>query len=265
MSSHKAKGSLYKAQGIVLKSVKLGEADKIITFFTDSYGKTSAIAKGLRRTKSKFGGRLEPFTHVDLLLCKGKNLDIITQTEIIGSFPEIRKDLNKITYGLAVLDLVDKISVDDEKDKKVFEFLLSSLRTLSKIATNIDLFLVAFDLKLLSLFGFMPVLNRCVVCDKSVNFFKEVFFSYGRGGLLCERCNHCFDCQPKWIEDDMSLISFQGAGLLSKLLKAGANDFDEIEVSENLKKEVAAVVQRFIDFHIHARLKSRECINELKY
>ncbi len=265
MSSHKVKGSLYKAQGIVLKSVKLGEADKIITFFTDSYGKTSAIAKGLRRTKSKFGGRLEPFTHIDLLLYKGKNLDIITQTEIIGSFSEIRKDLNKITYGLAVLDLVDKISVDGEKDKKVFEFLLSSLRTLSKISTNIDLFLVAFDLKLLYLSGFMPVLNRCVICDKSVNFFKEVFFSCGRGGLLCERCSHCFDCQPREAGADISLVSFQGVSLLLKLLKADANDFNEIKASENLKKEVVAVVQRFIDFHIHARLKSRECINELKY
>ncbi|HDP69504.1 MAG TPA: DNA repair protein RecO, partial [Actinobacteria bacterium] len=75
MSLHEVRGSLYKTKGVVLKSIKLGEADKIITFLTESHGKVSAVAKGVRRTKSKFGGRLEPFTHVDLLLYKGKSLD----------------------------------------------------------------------------------------------------------------------------------------------------------------------------------------------
>ncbi|MDO8885836.1 DNA repair protein RecO [Candidatus Oleimmundimicrobium sp.] len=263
MSSRESVGSLCKTKGIVLKSIKLGEADKIITFFTDSQGKISAVAKGLRRTKSKFGGRLEPFTYVDLLLYQGRNLDTITQTEIIDSFSEIREDLNKIAYGFSALDLVNKISVEHEKDRRVFEFLLSSLRTLSKTSVNMDLFLVAFDLKLLSLSGFLPVLSRCVICDKAVSGFEKIFFSCGNGGLVCEKCVH-LDYQRGEIESNTIFISPQAADLILILLKARADSFNNIEIPEGLKKEVIMIAKKYVNFNIHAQLKSRDCINKLK-
>ncbi len=263
MPSHEVKGSLYKTRGIVLKSIKLGEADKIIIFFTNFHGKVSAVAKGLRRTKSKFGGRLEPFTYVDLLLYKGRNLDTITQAEIITSFSEIREDLNKIAYGLPMLDLMNKVSIEREKDKRVFEFLLSSLKTLSKITINTDLLLVAFDLKLLSLSGFLPILNRCVVCSKTMNHFKETFFSCEKGGLICKECGY-FGYRGGEVGPDIVFISSQAASLLSTLLRASAGDLDKIEVSEKPRKEVLTVVRKYVDFHIQAQLKSRECINKLK-
>ncbi|HDP69960.1 MAG TPA: DNA repair protein RecO, partial [Actinobacteria bacterium] len=229
----------------------------------ESHGKVSAVAKGVRRTKSKFGGRLEPFTHVDLLLYKGKSLDTITQAESVVSFSEIREDLNKIAYGLSMLDLVDKISVDCEKDKRVFDFLLSSLKALSEINNNIDLFLVAFDLKLLLLSGFMPVLGRCVVCDKTTNLFRKTFFSCERGGVICESCgNH--NCLKSGIEIAPIPIASQSADFLSKLLKANVDDFDKIKILGNLRREVVVIVRKYVDFHVHARLRSRECIDGLK-
>ncbi len=108
--------SIYKTRGIVLKTHKLGEADRIITLLTNNYGKVGAVAKGVRKTKSKFGSRLEPFTHVDLVLYKGRNLDTITQAEIIDSFSGIRDNFERITHGSAMLDLVNKVSVEGERD-----------------------------------------------------------------------------------------------------------------------------------------------------
>src|SRR5881296_3888223 len=98
---------LYKEQGIVLRSAKLGEADKIVTILTQGSGKIRGVAKGIRKTHSKFGARLEPFTHVSLMLYEGRNLDTVTQAEIISPFLALRKDLSLITAGETMLEAVD--------------------------------------------------------------------------------------------------------------------------------------------------------------
>src|SRR3990172_3382738 len=122
--------SLYKTKGIILRTHKLGEADRIVSILTNSYGKVNAVAKGVRKTKSKFGSRLEPFTHVDLVLYKGRNLDIVTQAEIIDSFSEIRDSFERITYGSAMLDLVNKVAVEGERDIALYNLLAKSLSVL---------------------------------------------------------------------------------------------------------------------------------------
>src|SRR5947208_15855884 len=100
---------LYKEQGIVLRSVKLGEADKIVSILTQGSGKIRAVAKGIRRTNSKFGARLEPFTHVSLLLYRGRGaLDTVTQAEIVSPFRTLRGDFELIPAGAAMLEAADK-------------------------------------------------------------------------------------------------------------------------------------------------------------
>src|ERR671930_2241544 len=100
---------LYKEQGIVLRSVKLGEADKIVTILTQGSGKIRAVAKGIRKTSSKFGGRLEPFTHVSLLLYRGRNLDTVTQAEILSPFVELRSEFDLIAAGETMLEAGGKV------------------------------------------------------------------------------------------------------------------------------------------------------------
>src|SRR6266508_3784862 len=101
---------LYKEQGIVLGAVKLAEADKIVTILTQGSGKVRAVAKGIRRTKSRFGARLEPFTHVNLLLYRGRSLDIVTQADIISPFRTVRNDYGLFSAGEAMLEAVDKVA-----------------------------------------------------------------------------------------------------------------------------------------------------------
>src|SRR5438093_13351184 len=101
---------LYKEQGIVLRAIKLGEADKIVSILTQGSGKIRAVAKGIRRTNSKFGARLEPLTHVSLLLYQGRNLDTVTQAEIISPFTGIRSDFARIAAGESMLEAADKVA-----------------------------------------------------------------------------------------------------------------------------------------------------------
>src|ERR687891_531632 len=107
---------LYKDEAIVLKTIKLGEADRIVTLFTRFNGKVRAVAKGIRRTKSRFGARLEPFTRVELLIYRGRgDLDTITSADIITAFDAVRRDYPRLTAGASLLELVDKITPDRER------------------------------------------------------------------------------------------------------------------------------------------------------
>src|ERR1051326_7826766 len=115
---------LYKEQGIVLRTMKLGEADRIVTVLTQGTGKIRAVAKGIRKTRSKFGARLEPFTHVDLLLYKGRELDIVTQAEIITSFRAIRDDYTRFAAGEMILEGADRATDDRERNTRMFMLLL---------------------------------------------------------------------------------------------------------------------------------------------
>jgi len=243
--------SNYKTEGIVLKSIKLGEADKIITIFSSSRGKVSAVAKGIRKTKSKFGARLEPFSYVDLMLYDGRNLDIVTQVELIKSFQEIREDLDKVVYGAAMLDLLEKISPLEEKDEKVFELTLAALRALSASSGNIPLILAAFDLQLMSIAGFRPNVSNCVICSEMTSSFKgQAIFSCEWGGILCDKCG---------LSDiDAFSISRMTLEVLSEILKRDFEEIPGIEVSQDIEKELLALTNRYVKYYLQARLKSRE-------
>src|SRR5438445_4475288 len=155
---------LYKEQGIVLRSAKLGEADKIVTILTQGSGKVRGVAKGIRRTSSKFGARLEPFTHVSLLMYRGRNLDTVTQAEIVAPFRTLRSGLSLIAAGETMLEAVDKVAEEHERNVRLFLLLLSGLRALDAKPADPAAVTESFLLKLRSLSGFHPALTACAVC-----------------------------------------------------------------------------------------------------
>lgn len=240
--------------------MRLKEADRIVTLLTESRGKISALAKGIRRAKSKFGARLEPFNLVELLIYKGSSLDIITSVEIIDSFPRLRDDFEKSNIALAMLDLVDKVMID-QPDKRIFDFLLTGLSALSDLSDNLDLFLTAFDIKLLSLSGFMPVLSRCLSCHRPISKSLAIFVTPQSGGIICS------DCRSQAIisgETDKSVsISQEAAELIVALIKATKQDISSMKVKELLKSEVLSTISFYVDHHLTYRLKSRDCIKRI--
>jgi DNA repair protein RecO (recombination protein O) len=172
--------SLYRDEAIVIRTYKLGEADRIIVLFTKARGKVRTVAKGVRKTTSRFGSRLEPTSHVALQLYEGRELDTITQAETLDHFRAIREDLDRFAHASAMLESVDWIVQEREPNPRLYTMLLGALRTLA--AHDHPLVVPAFFWKLLALEGLAPMVDACVVCGDEGDL---VAFDMEEGGVLC--------------------------------------------------------------------------------
>ncbi len=162
---------LYRDDGIVLRTQKLGEADRIITVLGRSGGRVRAVAKGVRRTKSRFGARLEPFTHVDLMLHAGRSLDVITQAEVIRPYGQpLTGDYPRYTAGVAMLETAERFTpVEKEPALRQLLLLIGGLRALGEAEHDPRLVLDAFLLRSLAVAGYAPALQECARCGGSGN------------------------------------------------------------------------------------------------
>jgi len=197
---------IYRDEGIVLRTQKLGEADRIVTLLTRRSGRVRAVAKGVRRTRSRFGARLEPFTHVDLLLYPGRSLDVITQAETVRPFGELLAgDYPRYTTGTAMLETAERFTpVEKEPALRQFLLLVGGLRALGEQEHDPRLVLDAFLLRSLAVAGYAPALDECAVCgtrapqpdpDDPGDASRRPgapagfrAFSVSAGGLLCPSC-----------------------------------------------------------------------------
>jgi DNA repair protein RecO (recombination protein O) len=178
--------SLFRDRGVVLRTYRLGEADKIVVFLTERHGKVRAVAKGVRKTTSKFGARLEPLTHVDLLLWQGRSdLDIVNQVEVLDAFRPVREDLARMPPGMALLEVTDQMAQERHPDPRLYAMLVGALRALADTASDPTLLAPSFFLKSLVLEGAGPVLDACAVCGEPDGAVELVAFDLVAGGTLC--------------------------------------------------------------------------------
>ena len=154
--------NLYREQGVVLRTWKLGEADRIVVLLTQGEGKVRAVAKGVRKTKSRFGGRLEPFSHVDLSLYRGRELDIVTQAEVINPFRALREDYDRVVAGAAMLEAVDQVA--QERGRHPALSAGPGPAGPRRRARDPSVVLDAFLLKLMALEGYRPAVAECASC-----------------------------------------------------------------------------------------------------
>ncbi len=177
---------IYKTEAIVLRQRKLGEAGKIVTLYTPNYGKLDAVAKGVRRPKSRLGGHLEVLTHTTVMLAQGRNLETVSQAQTVESFGGLRADLHRLSRALYAAELVDRFSPERAESYHVFQLLLATLRRLVS-AKNVDTVLRHMEMQLLGLAGFQPQLARCVNCERALAAAAS-YFSPDAGGVLCPAC-----------------------------------------------------------------------------
>jgi DNA repair protein RecO (recombination protein O) len=177
---------LYRDRGIVLRSIKLGEADRIVTFLTEGRGKVRAVAKGVRKPKSRFGARLEPTSHLFLQLYEGRNLDVVTQAETIDANRALRETYGAFTQAIAMLEAVDHVAQEAEANIALYRMLAAALRTLAE--DPVPAVSAAFFWKLLALEGLSPQLAECVLCGLAPPEVALVSFDLESGGVLCEGC-----------------------------------------------------------------------------
>lgn len=175
---------LYRDHGVVLRTIKLGEADRIVTLLTQGHGKVRAVAKGVRRSGSRFGARLEPVSHVALQCYRGRELDVITQVETVDAFRTLREDLAALTHAVAMLEAMDQVAQEREASPSRYRMLVGALRTLAAVRSPVVT--PAFFWKLLSSEGFHPHLDGCVRCGADAG--APGGFALDDGGLLCGTC-----------------------------------------------------------------------------
>ena len=173
----------YRDEGVVLRTLRLGEADRIVTFATPEHGKVRAVAKGIRKPKSSLSGRLEPLTHVTMMCWRGRELDVVNQVEVIEHFKAIRGDLDRVPVALTMLEVVDHVALERQPMAELFRMLVGALRTLEERPSAV--LLGAFLWKLLALEGVGPSLEQCAGCGDEVEL---VAFDAGEGGFLCRSC-----------------------------------------------------------------------------
>jgi DNA repair protein RecO (recombination protein O) len=229
---------LYRDNGVVLRTIKLGESDRIVTLVTEWHGKVRAVAKGVRKTKSRFGGRLEPMTHVSLQMYEGRELDTITQAETIDHFRTIRDDLDRVARAQALLEVVDQVAQERQANSALYRMLVGALRALA--AANAPLLVPAFFWKLLSLEGFQPLLDQCAACGTEDDL---VAFDLDEGGVLCRRDRRGLAISPEAIE------------LMRRILGGGLADALNQPASP-ATHEVSQLATAALEHHIERRLKS---------
>lgn len=180
--------TLYRDQGVVLRTIKLGETDRIVTILSQGHGKIRAVAKGVRKPGSRFGARLEPMTHLAFQCYRGRSeLDIVNQVETIDANRALREHYGCLTHAISMLEAADQVAQDREPNPALYRMLVRALLTLA--ANPSPLVSGAFFWKLLSLEGYHPMLDECVRCGATEDDGAEyIAFDLDEGGLLCVDC-----------------------------------------------------------------------------
>jgi DNA repair protein RecO (recombination protein O) len=231
---------LYRDTGVVLRTYKLGESDRIVVILTEHHGKVRAVARGIRRTTSKFGARLEPMSHVRLLLAEGppEGLDHVSQAETVESLAPLVGDLDHMTTGLAMLEAVDQLTMERQPARDVYRMLVGALRT---VATRSGpLVLPAFYWKMLAADGISPELEMCVRCSESGPFPA---FDMVQGGVLCRTCRSGAALSP-------------AALALMRMILGGRMNEALAELPSPVTHEVAVHATRAVEQHIERRLRT---------
>ncbi|MBX6770523.1 MAG: DNA repair protein RecO [Chloroflexi bacterium] len=177
---------LIRTEGVVLRRHDLGEVDRIVTLYTRHLGKVRAVAKGIRRPTSKLGGHLELFTHSQILLARGRHLDVITQAETISSFMGLRDDLWRASHAYYVAEVLDRLTVEREENQALFSLLVTTLERVA-VARRPDQAVRLYEVQALDLLGYRPELRVCVQCREPLAP-DRMTFSPTAGGVLCARC-----------------------------------------------------------------------------
>ena len=176
---------LYRDEGVVVRTIKLGETDRIVTLFARHTGKVRAVAKGVRKPGSRFGARLEPTSLVAFQCYRGRELDVVTQVETIAAHRPLREHYGCLTHAVSMLEVVDQVAPEREPNPALYQMLVGALRTLAERPSPIVS--TAFFWKVLSLEGFQPLLEACARCADETGPF--VAFDLDEGGVLCDACS----------------------------------------------------------------------------
>jgi len=243
-------GRTYKTEAVVLRSFRLGEADRVLHLYTLDRGRVGAVAKGIRRTKSRYGGRLEPLSHVEILLHQGAGeLQTVTGVELLQSHRSAREDAYRLSLGLIGLEAMLRLFTEQEANPRAFRALTRFLDLLDalpspadpKARTALDPLGLSFQLKLLWLSGYLPHVTSCAECGAEEGL---IGYSPRAGGAVCRSCS------------DETTLALAGEGLagIAGLLRRPLADAGTL--SPRASRDALAVINSSYEFHGGFRLRT---------
>jgi DNA repair protein RecO (recombination protein O) len=244
----------YQTEAIIIKKTKLGEADRILTLYTPGLGKIQAVAKGVRRPKSKLSGHLELLTHSQVTLARGHNLDTITGSQTINSFMPLKTDLWLTSYGLYIIELVNQFTAEHVEDERLFRLLLETLQNLCQ-TNNRELLLRYFEIHLLEEVGYRPQLQECVACHRILEPTTNSFCA-SIGGTLCPECagNQPF----------AGPLSLNALKVLRFIQKNDYNAVGRLKINTALSLEIEDITRNYLKYLLERDVRSANWLDELK-
>jgi len=235
----------YQTEAVIIKKTKLGEADRILALYTPHLGKIQAVAKGVRRPRSRMAGHLELLTHTQISLARGRNLDTITGTQTINSFLPLKSDLELTSQALYAMELVDRFTAEHVENHPLFQLLVETMHHLCQGRKN-ELTLRYFELHLLNAVGYRPQLQRCVSCRSPLKPVTNYFSSSG-GGVFCPDCSRKQASSPLSVNALKVLRFFQ------------SSDYDtsnRLKMNPELSQELEQVMRNYLKYLLEGEIKS---------
>lgn len=251
------KRTTYKTIGFVLRFIDYGESDRIVTFYTNDYGKVKGIAKGARRSKKRFANAIDHFSCSTIIFSKkpGQELVLIENCDVINHYPNIRADLEKTLTSSYLIELMDHFTVEGKKNLQLFQLLKDFLELINNSDYS-DEIIRFFEMRLLKLTGYEPALERCIVCSIPIDRTENPFFSPKKGGIQCAKCRH----------NDFSVIPVS-IGTIKTLIMGKEIEIDKIQrliLSKKSLKESREILGSFIQHTLGKELKSLQVLNQIK-
>ena len=262
---------LIKTEVIVLKSMKYRDTSKIVTFYSKEYGKLKGIAKGARTAKNKFGSALEPMTRSMLVLYKKEHreLHLISQCDAINSFKSLSENLDRMTTAFAVIELLNQVTHDEERNPALYALIDESLSALNSSIKNYSSYYHAFRLRLAALFGYTPNFEVCRDCGKPLlvgNGETEFAFQMADGAVFC---NHCR--MPEHMSEEIknqksavSSITAQGLQIVRRLVHARMESIGNLEFDVQTGNQIDELLRLYLRYHFDGLkpLKSTELFHQ---
>lgn len=242
---------LQKVEGIVIRTTDYGEANKIVTLYTRELGKIGVMARGAKRPKSRLAAISQLFTHGHFVFQKTSGLGVLNQGEIIQSFRDLRTDIILTSYAAYIVELLDKLTDQNDKNPYLYEMVFQSLQYIDE-GIDYEIITRLFEVKMLRLAGIGLHVDSCCHCDAREGEFS---FSLKEGGFLCHRCLY---------KDERVLkISPGTAKLLRLFYHFELNRLGAISVKPETKEQLKQILEAYYDEYSGLNLKSKRFINQL--
>ncbi|MHB1740694.1 MAG: DNA repair protein RecO [Actinomycetes bacterium] len=240
-------GRLWRDRALVLRTQRLGEADRIITLLAREHGQVRAVAKGVRRSRSKFGARLEPFAHVDLQVHPGRSLSVVTQVESLAPYGSvIVTDYARYTAGSAILETAWRLTDEGEPARALYALTLGAVAALASGAHEAGLVLDAFLLRALTTAGYAPSFDECVRCGRPG---PHRWLAVAAGGVLCAECR-----VPGSVSPALETVTLLGALL--------AGQWDVADASEpRARREAAGITAAYAQWHLEHAVRALRLVD----